>query len=100
MIAYFDGDDPDPAMRQAADALGEDDRIAWVKTETQQEAYQRFKEIFAEQPELLELARPEVLPASVTLLPAEGVYPGDLADAITDEFSEIESLSAGCELPE
>jgi hypothetical protein len=100
VVAYFSGDNPDRAMRQVAEALGEDDRIAWVKTETRQEAYQRFKEIFVDQPELVELARPEALPASVTLLPAEGVYPGDLANAITDEFSAIESLSAGCEFPE
>jgi len=99
VVAYFSGDDPDPAMRQAAEALDEDDRIAWVKTETRQEAYERFKEIFADRPEILKLARPEALPASVTLLPADGVYPGDLADAIADEFSAIESFNAGCELP-
>jgi hypothetical protein len=100
VIAYFDGDDPDLAMRQAVEALDEDDRIDRVTTETRQEAYERFTEIFADQPELLEMARPEALPASVTLLPADDVYPGDLADAITDEFSTIDSVSAGCELPE
>lgn len=100
VIAFFDGDDPDSAMRQAAEALDEDDRIDWVRTETQQEAYERFKEIFAEQPDLVEMARPEALPASVTLLPAEGVYPGDLADAITGKFSTIDSVTAGCELPQ
>lgn len=100
VVAYFDGTDPDSVMRQAARALDGDDRIASVGTETRQEAYERFKEIFAKQPELVELARPESLPASVTLLPADGVHPGDLADAVTDEFPEIDSVSGGCELPE
>lgn len=99
VIAYFDGNDPNPAMRRAAEALREDDQIAWVRTETRQEAYRRFQEIFADEPELAKLARPEAMPASVTLLPADGVYPGDVADAITDEFAEIESLAAGCEFP-
>lgn len=100
VIVYFDGTDPDPVMRQAAQALDGDDRIAWVQTETRQEAYERFKELFAEQPEMVALARPEALPASVTLLPADDVHPGDLADAIADEISEIDSVSAGCEFPE
>lgn len=99
VIVYFDGDNPDSAMKQAADALRDDDRVASVKTETQQQAYVRFKEIFKEQPELVELARPEALPASVTLLPADDVYAGDLADAVTAEFSDVDSFNAGCELP-
>lgn len=99
VIVYFDGDDPDAAMNQAADTLRDDDRVASVKTETRQQAYQRFTEVFADQPELVELARPEALPASVTLLPAADVHPGDLADAVTAEFPELDSLGAGCELP-
>lgn len=100
VIVYFDGDDPDPVMRAAAQALEGDDRIASVRMETRQEAYERFKVLFADHPELVRLARPQSLPASVTLLPADGVYPGDLADAVTDELPEIDSLDAGCELPE
>jgi hypothetical protein len=100
VIAYFEGTDPDPVMRQAAEALRGDDRIVSVQTETRQEAYEQFKQRFADRPELVKLVRPESLPASVTLLPADGVYPGDLADAITDELSAIESVSAGCEFPE
>jgi FtsX extracellular domain len=100
VITYFKGTDPDPVMREAARTLEGDDRIASVATETQQEAYERFKVLFANQPELVELARPQALPASVTLLPADGVYAGDLADALTNEFPEIESVGAGCELPE
>ena len=100
VIVYFAGPDPDSVMRQAAEELDGDERIASVETETQQEAYERFKQVFAEQPELVELARPEALPASVTLLPADGLYPGDLVDALTDELPEIDSVGAGCELPE
>lgn len=100
VIAHFDGGDADAVMSQAADALREDDRIASVETETRQEAYERFKELFANQPELVEIARPEALPASVTLLPADDVHPGDLADAVTAAYPAIDSVSAGCELPQ
>lgn len=100
VIAYFDIPDPDAAMRQAAEKLDGDERIASMETETQQEAYEQFKQTFAQQPELVELARPEAMPASLTLLPADGLYPGDLADALTDELPEIDSVSADCELPE
>lgn len=99
VIAYFDGGDPDSVMRRAAKTLAGDEQVTWVQTETRQQAYQRFRRIFAQQPDLLELVRPEALPASVTLLPADGVYPGDLAKAITGELPEIDSVSAGCELP-
>lgn len=100
VIASFTGPDPDAVMRQAAKKLDGDERIASVEAETQQEAYERFKQIFAQQPELVELARPEAMPASLTLLPADGLYPGDLADALTDELPEIDSVGADCELPE
>lgn len=100
VIAFFDGDDPDSAMTQAATALRTDNRVASVTTETRQQAYQRFKEIFKDQPELVELARPEALPASVTLLPADDVFAGDLADAVTGEYPAIDSVTAGCRLPE
>jgi hypothetical protein len=100
IIAYFDNPDPDAVMRQAAEKLDGDERIASVETETQQEAYERFKQIFAQQPELVELARLEAMPASLTLLPADGLYPGDLADALTDELPEIDSVGADCELPD
>lgn len=99
VIAYFDSSDPDAAMRQAAEELDGDERIASVETETQQEAYERFKQTFAQQPELVELARPEGMRASLTLLPVDGLYPGDLADALTDELPEIDSVGADCELP-
>lgn len=36
------------------------------------------------------------MPASLTLLPVDGLYPGDLAD----ELPEIDSVGADCELPE
>jgi hypothetical protein len=100
VVTYFDGPDPDAVMRQAAEELDGDERIAAVETQTQQQAYEHFKQIFARQPELVELARPEGMSASLTLLPADGLYPGDLADALTEELPEIDSFGADCELPE
>ena len=100
VVAYFDRPDPDAAMLQAAEELDGDERIASVETETQQETYEQFKKNFAQQPELVKLARQEAMPASLTLLPADGLHPGDLADALLDELPEIDSVGADCELPE
>jgi hypothetical protein len=61
-IVYFDTDD---AMRQAAPTLAGDSKIAEVEQQTKAEAYARFKEVYAGRPELLELVRPETLPASL-----------------------------------
>src|SRR5262245_9953903 len=41
--------------------------IQSVKYENRDEAYKRFKDIFASQPELVKLARPEALPASFSI---------------------------------
>ncbi|MEV0055682.1 permease-like cell division protein FtsX [Saccharopolyspora shandongensis] len=62
----FDGDED---MRQAAEILRVDPRTGRLFTETKQEAYARFQEIFKDMPDLLTQARPEALPASLHILP-------------------------------
>lgn len=55
-----------------------------VVPESREQAYERFKEIFAGQPELVDLARPEALPGSLKVkLAAPDRYP-----AIQSEFGE------------
>lgn len=53
---------PCEGLRQA---LEKDPAVETVVFESRDEAYQRFKKIFEEQPELVELARPEALPAAL-----------------------------------
>jgi cell division transport system permease protein len=53
----------DPCKGLRAD-LEKDPAVETVTYENRDQAYKRFKEIFASQPELVKLARPEALPAS------------------------------------
>lgn len=46
-------------------SLEKDPAVETVVFESRDEAYKRFKQIFEEQPELVELARPEALPAAL-----------------------------------
>jgi cell division transport system permease protein len=54
-------DDPCKGLRSA---LENDPAVDTVQYENRDQAYKRFKEIFASQPELVKLARPQALPAS------------------------------------
>ncbi|HYQ64153.1 permease-like cell division protein FtsX [Actinophytocola sp.] len=54
-------DDPCKGLRSA---LENDPAVETVQYENRDQAYKRFKEIFASQPELVKLARPQALPAS------------------------------------
>jgi hypothetical protein len=89
---YFDGDDPDPAMRAAVAQLRADDRFESVRGETRQESYEKFKETFAEQPELVKLARPEGLPATVYLMVREGSTAKQLESALRAEFPDAQLM--------
>lgn len=84
VIVYFHTDEE---MTAAAEKLREDPRVMLVQTETKAEAYKRFKEIFADQPELVELARPEALPASVRVRPADGIDVRRLTDWLREDFA-------------
>jgi cell division protein FtsX len=98
---YFALADTDANMRAAGEELRDDPRIAVIEQETQAEAYERFKEIFADQPELLEVAEPDSLPASLAIVPV-GVTPEELAAALREELSGagVDDVNAeGCWLP-
>ncbi|OZM71130.1 hypothetical protein CFN78_21955 [Amycolatopsis antarctica] len=69
---HFDGDAPDPVMRAAADRLRDDPRFESARPRTRQESYEEFRRVFADQPEVVALARPESLPATVILLVRRG----------------------------
>jgi hypothetical protein len=97
VIVYFTGDNPDDAMQRAAHTLGSDSMVASVTTETQQEAYVRFKEIFAEHPDLVDMASPDALPASVILLP-RGVSVDVLHTELdARKIENVDSFQRGCD---
>jgi hypothetical protein len=82
-VLYFKTDDQ---MRAAGDRLATDSRVTEMKRETKSEAYVRYKTIFADQPELVNLARPDSLPASVQFTPATGVDKDSLLGEMRKNF--------------
>jgi hypothetical protein len=86
VIVYFSTDEE---MTTAAVKLREDQEVGLVRTETQAEAFERFKEIFADEPELLELARPEALPASTGIRPVVGVDLNSFVDRLRQDYDDV-----------
>jgi hypothetical protein len=86
----------DEEMTEAADELQNDPRVRSVKRMTKAENYEQFKEIFADQPELVELARPEAMPASAEVRPVRAVEAEDLADRFRQEFSQSDVTVLPC----
>lgn len=100
LVVDFGGGDPDAPMRLAAEELRDDPRVEAVETETRQEAFERFKEIFADQPDLVDVVRPEALPASVTLLPVRGTSVDELYTAFqARDIEGVDGFRTGCDLP-
>jgi cell division protein FtsX len=101
VIVYFDSEDPDPVMRAAAEELRDDPRFESVREETRQQAFERFKETFKDQPELVKLARPEALPASVQLMVRKGTTAKQAEPALRADFPDAEvSFQNWCPPPE
>lgn len=86
----------DEQMRKAADQLQTDVRITGIKRETKAEAYVRYKKIFADQPELRDLARPESLPATVGFTPS-GVDKHQLIKELETRFPDADQVKDVCE---
>ncbi|MGH8967590.1 MAG: permease-like cell division protein FtsX, partial [Actinomycetes bacterium] len=72
--------DPCKGLRSA---LESDPAVETVTYENRDQAYKRFKEIFASQPELVNLARPQALPASFNVK----LYDPDRPQVIIQTFS-------------
>jgi hypothetical protein len=100
LVLYFDGQSADEDMRAAEKALRGDDRISGAEMETRHEAWERFKTMFAAQPELVKLAREEALPSTVWLLAADGVTLADLDEKLVDEYPKVGDTSVvKCPVP-
>ncbi len=72
----------DPCKKLRTD-LENDPAVETVTYENRDDAYERFKEIFASQPELVKLARPEALPASFNVK----LFDPDRPEVIIQTFS-------------
>jgi cell division transport system permease protein len=72
----------DPCAKLRSD-LENDPAVETVTYENRDDAYARFKEIFASQPELVKLARPEALPASFNVK----LFDPDRPEVIIQTFS-------------
>ncbi|MFE6617472.1 permease-like cell division protein FtsX [Amycolatopsis sp. NPDC057786] len=82
----------DADMTTAAQALRDDPKARRVFTETKAQAYQRFKKIFADRPELLELTTPDTLPAAVHVVPVAGTDVEGWANELRQRFPDAEKV--------
>ncbi|MFD5245368.1 permease-like cell division protein FtsX [Amycolatopsis sp. NPDC058340] len=84
--------DTDEDMIATAQALRDDRKARRVLTETKAEAYERFKMLFADRPELLELTTPDTLPAVVHLVPVAGTDVQAWAGELRQRFPKAEKV--------
>jgi len=90
LLANFDTDDE---MTAAAARLREEPEVASITAHTKAENYEKFKEVFADDPELVANTPPEALPASVEMKPVDDADPNALRDRIHEKYSaEVEVL--------
>ncbi len=86
LSADISANDPDCTSSTCADLRGELEATSGVQSvefESRQAAFERFKRIFEGQPELLSLARPEALPASLRVTLSDP----QRSDAISQAFT-------------
>ncbi len=80
-------------IRQLRSALVLDEAVAEVRFETQQQAYERFSELFADQPELVEAVTPDTLPASLRITLVDGTPIDEIVNHYSN-FGGVEEVVA------
>lgn len=70
----------DAGMQALAAVQRRDRRVAQLTMVTKQQNYERFKQLYADDPELVKLVRPESLPAVVQVLLVAGTDPSRFID--------------------
>jgi cell division transport system permease protein len=86
LSADISANDPDCTSSTCANLRGELEASSGVQSvvfESRQAAFERFKRIFEGQPELLSLARPEALPASLRVTLSDTQRSGAISQAFT-----------------
>jgi hypothetical protein len=100
VIAYFTSPGADDKAHRAVESLRSDRRIAAMAMEDQQHAFERFKEVFKDQPELVRLTRIEAVPAALWVLPAANLTNDELAAQLRNDLSEANEIrAAACHEP-
>jgi hypothetical protein len=86
VTVYFTTDEE---MNAAAATLREDREVGLVRTETQAEAFERFSEMFKDEPAMLDVADPDSLPATTDLRIVVGVDLEDFADRLRKDYDDV-----------
>jgi hypothetical protein len=95
----FEGADPDTPMLAAADRLRQDKQVVAIRTQTRPQAFEEFQRVFKDQPDLLKIARPEALPASIWLVTAHDTKPADLATRLQTDLPAAKINPDPCAYP-
>lgn len=82
--------DTDERMREASAKLLENPRVRAVESRTKEENFADFKQIFADEPALVKLARVEAIPASIQVITAFDTDVRRFADDLRPEFGDQE----------
>lgn len=69
-----------------AQVLATHQDVESVVTQTQQQTFEEFQRMFADQPDVLKTARAEALPAVVKVRPKPGASASALGDRLTQQF--------------
>ncbi|WP_116205195.1 permease-like cell division protein FtsX [Amycolatopsis circi] len=83
----------DAEMAAVARALRGDPRVLRSYTETRQEAYARFRRIFANQPDLLKTTGADAMPASVIVVPKDQTAIAGIAGQLRVQFPAARKVS-------
>lgn len=89
VLLFIEGDDN---MMRIAVKLSNDPQIAKVYTETTQQVDDHYRQIFADRPEILELAKKGGLGATLHVVPAAQVDTRELADRLRTKVPEASKV--------
>lgn len=83
----------DAEMAAVARELRGDPRVLRAYTETKQDGYARFRKMFANEPELLELMSVDAMPASVTVVPKDQTDTEGIAEQLRVQFPAARNVN-------
>ncbi|ATY11901.1 hypothetical protein CU254_16595 [Amycolatopsis sp. AA4] len=87
----------DAEMAAVARTLRGDPRVLRSYPQTKQDGYARFREMFANEPELLELTEADVMPAAVIVVPKDQTGTEGLAEQFRVQFPQARRVSDSTE---
>ncbi|MFD2473654.1 permease-like cell division protein FtsX [Amycolatopsis silviterrae] len=80
-------------LAAVARVLRGDPRLLRSCTQTRQDGYARFRKMFANQPDLLDLLEPDAVPASVTVVPKNQADTEGFAEQLRVQFPAARKVS-------